>query len=55
LSHVVEHYKNEGYEYFDFGTSMEDDKVHLMEPLIQQKEGFGARGIACRLYKLMIR
>ena len=54
LSHVVEHYRNEGYEYFDFGTSMEDDKVHLMEPLIQQKEGFGARGIACRLYKLMI-
>ena len=40
--------------FIDFGTSMEDDKVHLMEPLIQQKEGFGARGIACRLYKLMI-
>lgn len=41
-------------DVIEFGTSMEDDKVHLMEPLIQQKEGFGARGIACRLYKLII-
>ena len=39
----------------DFGTSMEDDSVHLKEPLIQQKEGFGARGIACRTYKICIR
>ena len=55
LSHVVDYYKNEGYRYFDFGTSMADDDVNLNESLIQQKEGFGARGIACRLYKLMIR
>jgi hypothetical protein len=55
LLHVVEHYRNEGYEYFDFGTSMEDDSVHLKEPLVQQKEGFGARGIACRTYKICIR
>ena len=41
-------------DVIDFGTSMEDDKVHLKKPLVQQKEGFGARGIACRLYKLTI-
>ena len=55
LLHVVDYYKSEGYEYFDFGTSMEDDSMHLKEPLIQQKEGFGARGIACRTYKICIR
>ena len=54
LSHVVDYYKNEGYRYFDFGTSMADDDVNLNESLIQQKEGFGARGIACRTYKLSI-
>ena len=52
--HLLEHYKNVGYQFFDMGTSMEDDSVHLKEPLVQQKEGFGARGIACRTYKLMI-
>ncbi len=41
--------------YLDFGTSMEDDAIHLKEPLIAQKEGFGARGIACRTYKISIR
>ena len=55
LSHVVDYYKNEGYRYFDFGTSMADDDVNLNESLIQQKEGFGARGIACRTYKICIR
>ena len=54
LSHVVDYYKNEGYRYFDFGTSMADDDVNLNESLIQQKEGFGARGIACRTYKICI-
>ena len=35
-------------------VAMADDDVNLNESLIQQKEGFGARGIACRTYKLSI-
>ena len=51
--HLLDHYKNAGCQYFDMGTSMDDD-THLNDGLVAQKEGFGARGIACRTYKLMI-
>lgn len=51
--HLLEHYKNAGYQFFDMGTSMDDD-THLNDGLVAQKEGFGARGIACRTYKLTI-
>lgn len=51
--HLLEHYKNAGYQFFDMGTSMVDD-THLNGSLVAQKEGFGARGIACRMYKLRI-
>ena len=57
---VVEKYKApEAYvmsmeaQFFDMGTSMDDD-THLNDGLVAQKEGFGARGIACRTYKLTI-
>ncbi len=50
LIHIIEYYREEGYKYFDFGTSMEDG-INLNDGLVAQKEGFGARGIACRVYK----
>ncbi len=40
--------------YFDFGTSMLADSTVLNEGLIQQKEGFGGRGIASRIYKIRL-
>ncbi|MDO4196674.1 MAG: GNAT family N-acetyltransferase [Prevotellaceae bacterium] len=52
--HLLEHYKNAGYHFFDMGTSMDEDSTHLNDGLVAQKEGFGARGIACRIYKLTI-
>ena len=36
--------------FFDFGTSNEEDGHVLVEPLIYQKEGFGARGICYDTY-----
>ena len=37
--------------YFDFGTSNEDAGHTLVEPLIYQKEGFGARAICYDTYR----
>lgn len=39
-------------QYFDFGTSMLADTTTLNEGLVLQKEGFGGRGIASRIYKM---
>ena len=51
---LLERIQKQGYRYFEFGTSMEDDSIHLKDTLVQQKEGFGARGIACRTYKIVV-
>lgn len=40
--------------YFDFGTSMLADSTTLNEGLVLQKEGFGGRGIASRIYKIKV-
>lgn len=40
--------------YFDFGISTEDDGRFLNEGLIDQKEGFGARGVVHDHYQLSI-
>jgi hypothetical protein len=37
--------------WFDFGTSNEEDGRILVEPLIYQKEGFGARGVCYDHYE----
>lgn len=37
--------------YFDFGTSNEDGGRTLVEPLIYQKEGFGARAVCYDTYE----
>lgn len=38
--------------YFDFGTSMLANSTVLNEGLVLQKEGFGGRGIASRIFKM---
>lgn len=40
--------------YFDFGTSMLSDSTTLNEGLVLQKEGFGGRGIASRIFKIRL-
>ena len=47
---LIEQYRGQGYQYFDFGTSNEQGGRVLNESLIAQKEGFGGRGIAYKPY-----
>ncbi len=42
------------YHYLDIGISNEDGGKYLNKNLIAQKEGFGARGIAYKQWKLII-
>ncbi len=53
-SALIEQYRKEGFHYFDIGTSNEDGGRVLNENLIAQKEGFGARGIAYKQWKLTL-
>ena len=50
---LIRHYQaHPQYRYFDFGTSMAEDGTSLNEGLEMQKEGFGARSIACNTYSI---
>ncbi len=52
---LINHYKSHPeYRYFEFGTSMAEDGIHLNEGLILQKEGFGGRAVACNIYTIKI-
>ena len=52
---LIKHYgDNPQYRYFEFGTSMAEDGIHLNEGLILQKEGFGGRAVACKIYSIKI-
>ena len=52
---LIRHYsKNPQYRYFEFGTSMAEDGIHLNEGLILQKEGFGGRAVACKIFKMAL-
>lgn len=53
-SELIDIFRNEGYRYFDIGTSNEDGGRYLNENLIAQKEGFGGRGIAYKQFILRI-
>ena len=44
-------YAEEGFRYFDFGTSMSPENSTLNESLIHQKEGFGGRAICYDTYE----
>lgn len=52
---LIRHYKdNPEYRYFEFGTSMAEDGIHLNEGLILQKEGFGGRAVACKIFTIAL-
>jgi len=53
-AYLIKKYKNQGYKYFDIGTSNEDGGKILNASLIAQKEGFGGRGIACKTFLLKV-
>lgn len=51
---LVQEYRERGFHYFDFGTSMAEDGILLNEGLIMQKELLGGRSIACPTYALYL-
>ena len=52
---LIRRYKsNPEYRYFEFGTSMAEDGIQLNEGLILQKEGFGGRAVACKIFTISI-
>ena len=52
---LIRHYsKNPQYRYFEFGTSMAEDGISLNEGLILQKEGFGGRAVACKIFTMAL-
>ena len=50
---LMDRYRQQGFRYFDFGTSNEQGGRILNENLIAQKEGFGGRGVICPTYKIV--
>ena len=53
LHAAMEYYRAEtAVRYFDFGISNEQAGRYLNEGLISQKEGFGARGVAYRIFRI---
>ena len=52
---LIEQYRNDGHtQYFDLGTSNEQAGQILNATLADQKEGFGARGIAYKQWRIDI-
>lgn len=52
---LIDYYRNEtAAEYFDFGTSNEQNGRYLNENLVAQKVGFGGRGISYKFWKLLL-
>ena len=57
LDLIFNHLINEVYsdtEYFDLGTSNEDDGRYLNESLVYQKEGFGGRAVCYDKYEIQL-
>jgi len=57
LDHLIDHLIQNVYKdkkYFDFGTSNEENGRVLNRGLIDQKERFGARAIACDRYEWIL-
>lgn len=56
ILHVLDYYRRERSDirYFDFGISNEDGGRFLNEGLQAQKEGFGARGVTYRQWRIEI-
>lgn len=53
-SFLIDKYKAAGFSYFDIGTSNEQGGWFLNERLIEQKEGFGGRGITYKQWKITL-
>jgi hypothetical protein len=52
-SALIEQYKQQPeIHFFDFGTSNEEAGRYLNATLVAQKEGFGGRGVAYRIFRL---
>jgi len=51
FGHLLDRYEAEGRQFFDFGTSNKVENDDLNEPLIFQKEGFGARAVCYDTYE----
>lgn len=49
---LIDKFKNENKQYFDFGISTENHGRILNEGLIAQKEGFGGRGVVYDFYEI---
>lgn len=49
---LVQEYRERGFCYFDFGTSMDEDGILLNDGLVMQKELLGGRSIVCPTYVL---
>ena len=53
FAHIINRASHK-FQYFDFGTSNENDGRFLNEGLIRQKSGMGGRGIVYTTYKIPI-
>lgn len=51
ISSLLDKFSQEGFRYFDFGTSNYKTSDDLHESLIFQKEGFGGRTVCCDTYE----
>ncbi len=49
---LINHYRQQGFRYFDFGINNEQGGRILNENLTTQKEGFGGRGVIYPIYKI---
>lgn len=52
---LIDYYRRlSQYRYIDFGTNMNDEKTDVNYGMINQKEGFGARTVACNIYQISL-
>jgi hypothetical protein len=54
LETAIQEAQNNGFEYFSFGISTENNGKYLNKGLISQKESFGARGVVLDCYELSL-
>ena len=54
INSLINKFKNEDKQYFDFGISTENQGRYLNEGLIFQKESFGGRSVIYDFYELEI-
>ncbi len=55
LEQLINESHENGYKYFSFGISTEEDGKYLNDGLISQKESFGARSIVLDHYELHVK